>query len=181
MKKTIAKISLFLALGMGLINTPYAQADDNLSKCFDANTKYEMLAHYEAEKSDYYLINIISTSIELTRNLIRVDNRKNCLIVVGGIDIYDYPLSNFVEKEIAHNLLTSRYLTLLEQYGSPEALSEALLAELEADSPNIFFEEDIEVLEKLGVDLELDTAPIVIVGEEGVPGHPQLQHLQESY
>ena len=177
-KKTIAKISLFLALGMGLIKTPYAQANSNLARCFDTNTKFEILAHYEAEKSDYYLINIISTSIELTRNLIRVDNRENCFTVVDGNDIYDYPLSNFVDREIAYNLLTSRYLTLIEQSGGKEAFTKALLAELEADSPNIFFKDNIEVLEKLGVDLKLDIAPIVIVGEEGIPGHPQLQHLQ---
>ena len=178
MKKTIAKISLFLALGMGLIKTPHAQANSNLARCFETNTKYEILAHYEAEKSDYYLINLISTSIELTRNLIMVDNRKACFIVVSGSDIYDYPLSNFIEQEIAYNLLTSRYLTLIEQAGGKEAFTEALLAELEADSPNIFFEENIKVLEELGVDLQLDIAPIVIVGEEGIPGHPQLQHLQ---
>ena len=176
--KAITKLALFMALGIGLVNPNYAKANNNLAQCFDNNINYKSLAHYEAKESNYYLVDIISTPTNSQRNVVKVEPNGNCSIVVKEEQLLFYPLTNFLGKEIAHNLLTSRYLTLIEEHGSPEALSEALLDELEADSPNIFFEEDIEILEKLGVDLKLDIAPIVVVGEEGVPGHPELQHLK---
>ncbi len=178
MKKLLTNLSLFVALGIGLVNPEYAKASNNLAKCFDNNVKYQALAHYEMEKSNYYLVNVISTPTNLQRNVVKVEPNGNCSIIVKQEQLLFYPLSNFLGKEIAYNLLTSKYLTLIKKLGSAEALSEALLDELEADSPNIFFEEHIEVLEKLGVDLKLDIAPIVVVGEEGVPGHPELQHLK---
>ncbi len=174
----IAKLALFMALGLGLVNPEYAKANNNLAQCFDNNVKYQALAHYEAEKSNYYLVDIIFPSTGFQRNVIEIDNTGNCSAVVENNEMDYYPLSNFVSQEIAYNLLTSRYLTLIKQYGGKEAFTEALLGELDADAPHNFFEDAVIVLKRLGIDLAEETPNLVIVGEEGIPGNPHLQHLQ---
>ncbi len=135
MNKILTNISLSIALGISLINSEYAKASSNLAQCFNKNIRYETLAHYEMEQSNYYLVALISSPTNVERNVLKVESNGNCLIVVEQEQIDFYPLSNFLGQEIAHNLLTSRYLTLIEELGSAEALSEALLDELEADSP----------------------------------------------
>ena len=45
--QAITKLSLFMALGIGLVNAEYAKANNNLAQCFNNNVKYEILAHYE--------------------------------------------------------------------------------------------------------------------------------------
>ena len=176
--QTISKISLFMALGTALINTQYAKANNSLARCFDNNTKYEMLAHYEAEKSDYYLVDITFASMEFQRNVIEIDKTGKCFKAVENNEMDYYPLSNFVTEKIAYNLLTSRYLSLMEKYGGKEAFKEELLAELDADAPHNFFKDEVKVLKELGIDLAKETPNLVIVGEEGIPGNPELQHLQ---
>ena len=174
-KKAISKISLFTVLGIGLINPQYTKASNNLSQCSNAHVKYEILAHYQIEQADYYLVEVVSSTAAFQRNVIKVDSTGNCSTVVGQKEITLYPLSNFLGQEIAYNLLTSRYLTLIQQYGGIEPFKNALLVSLDAASPHNFFEETVRVLKRLGIDLEKETPNLVIVGEEGIPGHPQLQ------
>ncbi len=176
--QTISKISLFMALGTALINTQYAKANNSLARCFDNNTKYERLAHYEAEKSDYYLVDITFASMELQRNVIEIDNTGKCFKVIENNAMDYYPLSNFIDKEVAYNLLRSRYLTLIEKYGGKEAFKKELFANLDADSPHIFSEQEVIVLKELGIDLAKETSRLVIIGEEGIPGNPELPPLQ---
>ena len=175
MKKLLTNLSLFMTLGIGLINPQYVSASNNLAQCFGNNVKHETLAHYEAEKTDYYLVKIISSVTSSQTNVIKVDSNEHCSTVVGGEEIYFYPLSNFLGKEIAYNLLTSRYLTLIEEYGGKESLTNALLGELDADSPHNFFEDTVIVLKRLGIDLEKEVPNLIIVGQEGIPGNPHLQ------
>ena len=178
MNKEIAKVSLFMALGIGLINPEYAQASPDLAECFNNQVNFDILAKAQMEQADYYLVDILSFQGEPDTNVIKIERKGNCYTVVEQEQLLLYPLTNFLGKEIAENLLSSKYLTLKEQLGGTEALAEALLDELEADSPSIFFEEDIEVLEKLGVHIKGKNSSIVIVGKEGIPGHPEL-HFKE--
>lgn len=178
MNKILTNISLFIALGISLINSEYTKASNNLAQCFNNNVRYETLAHYEAEKSDYYLVDIVSASTGFQRNIIEIDNTGNCSAVVENNELDYYPLSNFVDKEIAYNLLTSRYLTLIKQSGGKEAFTEALLGELDADAPHNFFEDTVIVLKQLGIDLEKEVPDLIIVGEEGIPGNPNLPELE---
>ena len=175
MNKEIVKISLFMVLGIGLIKPEYAKASNNLAQCFNHQVNFKTLAHYKMEQSDYYLVNILSAPTIVQRNVIKVDNNGNCFTVVEPEKIGLYPLSNFLGKEIAYNLLTSRYLTLINQSGGKEAFTEALLGELDADSPHNFFEDTVIVLKRLGIDLKEKVPNLIIVGEEGIPGHPALQ------
>ncbi|MDJ0747338.1 MAG: hypothetical protein QNJ32_28920 [Xenococcaceae cyanobacterium MO_167.B27] len=174
-KKTYAKLALFIALGTGLISPESAKASNNIAQCFSNNVKYEILAHYQIEQADYYLVEVVSLTTEFLRNVIKVDNTGNCSTVVGQKEIRLYPLSNFLGKEIAYNLLTSRYLTLIKQFGGVEPFKNAFLGSLDAASPHNFFEETVIVLKRLGIDLAKETPNLIIVGEEGIPGHPELQ------
>ncbi len=174
MKKLITSLSLFLALGYGTINIKNAEAYPAIEQCFDHQTKFSILAKTDQEQFDYYLVRI-STQLDSYTNVIRVEKNGNCQTVVEQQQIFMYPLSNFLGKEVAHNLLTSKYLTLIEQYGGVEPLKYALLGELEADAPDIFFEDTVIVLKELGIDLAKETPNLIIVGEEGISGHPELQ------
>ena len=84
----------------------------------------------------------------------------------------------FVCYSCKYYLLTSRYLTLIEEYGGKESLTNALLGELDADSPHNFFEDTVIVLKQLGIDLEKEVPDLIIVGEEGIPGNPNLPGLE---
>ena len=174
-QQAIANISLLMTLPIGLVNAEYAKASDNLAQCFNNQTKFKTLAHYEMKQSEYYLVDIFNGQINSTLNVIQINSDGNCSRVVEQEQLLFYPLSNFLSKEIAYNLLTSKYLTLIEQVGSVDSFKNGLLGELDADSPHVFFEEDVIVLKRLGIDLEEETPNLVIVGEEGIPGHPDLQ------
>ncbi len=175
MKKLLTNLSLLIGLGIASINTEYVEASNNLARCFNNQVNFKTVAHYEAEKTDYYLVKIISSGTNSRTNVIKVDSNEHCSTVVGGEEIYFYPLSSFLGKEIAYNLLTSKYLTLIEQHGGKEAFTEALLGELDAASPNNFFEDTVIVLKRLGIDLKEKVPNLIIVGEEGIPGNPHLQ------
>ncbi len=173
--KAIAKTSILIVLGMGLINSKYAQASTNLDKCFNNQAKINTLAHAQMREFDYYLVEIESTQIDRNRNVVKVGNSGDCYTVVKQKQIDDYPLSNFLEKEVAYNLLKSYYLTFISQLGGKQSFINALIGELDADSPHIFFKDDVEVLKQLGIDLEKIDSSLFIIGEEGIPGHPELQ------
>ncbi len=174
MKNLLTNLSLLVALGIGAINVKDVEASSGLSQCFKHQVNFKILGKAEMQQADYYLVDIRSIPAEPNTNVIKVDREGNCSTVVEQEEMFLYPLTNFLGKEIAQNLLTSKYLTLKEQLGGTEALNQALLDEIEPASPNIFFEEDIEVLQQLGINLRGITSSIVIIGEEGIPGHPEL-------
>ena len=175
MKKLLTNLSLLVGLGIGAINVNYAQASSSLSQCFNSQVNFKILGKAEMQQADYYLVDILSFQSAPDTNVIKVDRQGKCSTVVEQEQMWWYPLSNFLGKEVAYNLLTSKYLTLKEQLGGIEALSDALLGELEADSPKNFFEDTVIVLKRLGIDLVEKIPNIIIVGEEGIPGHPALQ------
>ena len=86
-KKAYAKLALFIALGTGLISPESAKASNNIAQCFSNNVKYEILAHYQIEQADYYLVDVFSLTTEFLRNVIKVDNTGNCSTVVGQKEI----------------------------------------------------------------------------------------------
>ncbi|MGK7895954.1 MAG: hypothetical protein AB4372_20660 [Xenococcus sp. (in: cyanobacteria)] len=175
MKKLLTNLSLFVALGIGGINVEYVEASSGLSQCFNSQVKFNILAKAEMKQSDYYLVDIIYNPRKFETNVIKVDTSGKCSTVVDSKQIGFYPLSNFLGQEIAYNLLTSRYLTLIQELGGVEALTNAILGELDADAPKNFFEDTVIVLKRLGIDLKEEVPNLIIVGEEGIPGHPNLQ------
>ncbi len=175
MKNLLTNLSLLVALGIGAINVNDVEASSGLSQCFNPQVNFKILGKAEMQQADYYLVDIRSIPAEPNTNVIKVDREGNCSTVVEQEQMLWYPLSNFLGKEVAYNLLTSKFLTFIEQLGGTEALAEALVNELEAASPHVFFEEEVEVLQKIGIDLKRIIPSIYIVGEEGIPAHPALQ------
>ncbi len=177
MKKLISSLSLFLVLGYGAINTTSVKANSALLMCFYNLNKppdYSISGQAYTEDYDYYLVRF-SSEFDSYRNVIKVAKDGRCEIVLQQQQILIYPLSKFLGKEVAYSIVKSKYLKLRDELGGIEPLKNALLGELEADAPHIFFEDTVIVLKELGIDLAKETPNLIIVGEEGIPGHPELQ------
>lgn len=174
MNKLITKISLFLTMSMSVINVQYAQASPDLTRCFSERVQFNILANAQTEQSDYYLVDLIPAPSASYTNVIKIELSGTCSVVVDQEQMFFYPLSNFLGKELAYALLTSKYSRLIQQYGGTDALADALLDELEADAPHIFFIDTVEVLKELGIDLKALDPSLFIVGAEGIQAHPEL-------
>ncbi len=175
MKKLLTNLSLFMALSIGLINPESIKANTNLAQCFKNQTRFNILAHAEMEQFDYYLIEIESTQTNINRNVVKIDTLGNCYTVIKEKEIDNYPLSNFLGERVAHNLLVSKYQTLIQNLGGKEAFMNALINELDAGVPHPFFYDEVKAMKQLGIDLEKEDSFLVIVGKEGISAHPELQ------
>ncbi len=177
MKKLISSLSGLMILGYGAIFPTSVKANSSLLRCFYHLNKppaFEISGKAFGSDFDYYIIKF-SGQFDSYTNVIKIARNGSCQIAVEQQQISIYPLSNFLDPVIAHELLTSRYSALIEKSGGQQGFINALVDELDAASPHIFFEDEVKVLKELGIDLEKITSYLVVVGEEGIPGHPELQ------
>lgn len=173
MKKPIFQLLLITALEVTSLNK-MVMANPHLSNCYNSPKKINVIATANMEKFNYHLVEITNTETDFHTNVLKLDSSGNCSVVTDAKQIASYPLSNSLGQEIAHNLLTSKYLTLINELGGKKSFINALIDELDAGVPHIFFEDEVRALKELGIDLKAMDSSLFIVGAEGIEAHPEL-------
>lgn len=177
MKQIIIGASLLMALGMSILENKPVEANPYLVNCFENNKPQSIntVSQVNTSQHDYYWIeNYEGESVNSL--IVEIDGQGSCDRLVDSDQIGEYPLSNFLEPKLALGLIESRYTTIIQQLGGKKAFVEALVAELDADTPHVFFEDEVLVLKRLGVDLEQIDSSLFVVGEEGIDAHPELRN-----
>lgn len=176
MKQIIIGASLLMTLGMNILENEPVEANPYLVNCFenDKPQSISTVSQVNTSQHDYYWIeNYEGESVNSL--IVEIDGQGNCDRLVETEQIARYPLSNFLDTRIAQGLIESRYVTIIQQLGGKSAFVESLVAELDADTPHVFFEDEVAVLKKLGIDLEQIDSSLFVVGEEGIDAHPELR------
>ena len=174
MNKFITKVLLLTAFGVGSL-TYDVSARENLSQCLSNRETVSIQSSTSDSQSKYYLVNVQSET-DSYPNVFRIDTEGNCHIAVNRENLRLYPLTNFLGQEIAQNLLVNKYQKIMNELGGKEAFIDALIGELDAGTPHPFFDDQLDALKKLGVNLEEIDSFLVIVGSEGIPAHPELNY-----
>ena len=175
-KLFIGKVLLMTILGLGSLGLEASANEQNLAKCLKERETLSSIQSSTSEgQFDYYLVNIESSERAVSYpNVLRLDRAGNCSVAVNRENLRLYPLSNFLGETVAYNLLLNKYQSIMNELGGKEAFINALIDELDAGTPHPFFYDQVEALKSLGVDLEEIDSFLVIVGEEGIPAHPEL-------
>ncbi len=175
MNKYISRVLLLIALGLGNLNSQVL-ANENLARCLTNQETAKILASISDNQFSYYLLEVKPLQAESYTSVFKLDKSGQCYVAVEEQQIFSYPLSKFLDKEIAENLLFNKYQTLINDLGGKEAFINYLVEELDADTPHPFFFDEVEALERLGVNLKEIDPSLVIVGLEGIPAHPELNY-----
>ena len=177
MRRIIIGTSLLMALGIiNLLENKPVEANPDLVNCLENNRlqSASTVSQVNTSQHDYYWIeNYEGESVDSV--IFKIDSQGNCDRLVNSEQIAEYPLSNFLEPQLAQGLIESRYATIIQELGGKEAFVNGLVAELDADTPHVFFEDEVAVLKKLGIDLEQIDSSLFVVGEEGINAHPELR------
>lgn len=104
---------------------------------------------------------------DLVETVIQV-SRGSCRVIIpfneGGV----YPLSNYVEQQLAYQLVIERYRGLIKDVGGLQVFQKILIAEEEPGSINYVFPEDVWAYQQLGLEFP-QSERLVVVGSEGIP------------
>lgn len=173
---TVVGVSLLTAWGIGMLGIKPAKANPNLAECFEnPQQDINIVAQVSTSQHTYYWLESFSGD-RINTSIVKIDLNQECDRTLGSEQINEYPLSNFLEPKLAQALIESRYATIIQQLGGKSAFVEGLVAELDAGTPHVFFEDEVAVLKKLGIDLERIDSSLFVVGEEGINAHPELRN-----
>ena len=175
MYKFIAQVLSLAVFGVGGLILEVS-AQNNFAGCLSSGETASIQSSTSENQVEYYLVNVQASQIESYPNVFKLNRDGSCQVAVDRQNIRSYPLTNFLGAEIAHALLVNKYQKIMNELGGKEAFVNALIDELDAGTPHPFFYDQVNALKSLGVNLEEIDSYLVIVGKEGMPAHPELNH-----